>query len=310
MGRRLDGAATRGTDLQGTFRYVDTDRGAPGPYGSDPAGRFSGVDRVSRGTTERRSAGVRLVHPWTGPASRVRQRVEFDVADLDLSFLSAFGLSESETRRMHGRVQTDAALDAGIGVSGGVEWLNERARSTFITAGADAVPVDRRVIGTFGELRWNAVERVSVQAGVRAEHITRKRAGRATRRRSRRVPTSRDDTVVSVNPKVSASWLVSPHAARRQAHAMDRAARGGGTGIRPPDAFEIAFTDNPNLKPERSRSVEVGVTQALAGGAVQLDAHRVLQPLRRSDRLRRLAARRQPLPHRQRVERTCARRSS
>jgi outer membrane receptor protein involved in Fe transport len=45
-----------------------------------------------------------------------------------------------------------------------------------------------------------------------------------------------------------------------------------GTGIRPPDVFEIAFTDNPALKPERSRSAELGVTQALAGGRVQLDA--------------------------------------
>ena len=26
-----------GTDVVGTFRYVDTDRGSPGPYGSDPA---------------------------------------------------------------------------------------------------------------------------------------------------------------------------------------------------------------------------------------------------------------------------------
>jgi outer membrane receptor protein involved in Fe transport len=36
--------------------------------------------------------------------------------------------------------------------------------------------------------------------------------------------------------------------------------------------FEIAFTDNPALKPERSRSFEVGVTQALYGGALSLDA--------------------------------------
>jgi outer membrane receptor protein involved in Fe transport len=36
--------------------------------------------------------------------------------------------------------------------------------------------------------------------------------------------------------------------------------------------FEIAFTDNPGLRPERSRSVEVGATQALAGGAITLDA--------------------------------------
>ncbi len=45
-----------------------------------------------------------------------------------------------------------------------------------------------------------------------------------------------------------------------------------GTGIRPPDAFEIAFTDNSGLKPERSKSGEFGATQTLAGGAVQIDA--------------------------------------
>ena len=45
-----------------------------------------------------------------------------------------------------------------------------------------------------------------------------------------------------------------------------------GTGIRPPDAFEIAFTDNPRLAPERSRSVDLGFEQALAGGRVTVDA--------------------------------------
>jgi outer membrane receptor protein involved in Fe transport len=39
-----------------------------------------------------------------------------------------------------------------------------------------------------------------------------------------------------------------------------------GTGIRAPDAFELAFTDNPGLRPERSRSVEAGVQQAIASG--------------------------------------------
>jgi outer membrane cobalamin receptor len=261
----------RGTDLQGTFRYVDTERGAPGPYGSDPANRFTGVDRVARGTTDRRSAGLRLVQPWTGPDSRVRQRVEFDVADLDLSFLSAFGLSESSTRRLHGRVQTDAALEAGLGLSGGVEWLSERARSTFITAGPTPVPVDRRVIGSFGELRWNGIERLGVQAGVRAEHIMRRAlAGNPSTFSPR--PAFADDTVVSVNPKVSVSWLVSRTGPGQGARQWTRLRAAAGTGIRPPDAFEIAFTDNPNLKPERSRSLEGGVTQALAGGAVQLDA--------------------------------------
>jgi outer membrane cobalamin receptor len=251
----------RGTDVQATFRYVDTDRGAPGPYGSDPAGRFFGVDHVSRGTTERRAAGVRVVHPWTGPASRVRQRVEFDIADYDLGFLSPFGISASETQRSHLRVQTDAALDADIGISAGVEWLGESARNSFIQQDGVEVPVARHVLGTFAEGRWNGHERLSVQAGVRAEHITREAFA---------VNGFADDAVTSFNPKVSASWLVSRSLPGARSWTRLRAA--AGTGIRPPDVFEIAFTDNPSLAPERSQSFEVGVTQALAAGAIQIDA--------------------------------------
>jgi outer membrane cobalamin receptor len=255
--------AERGTDVQATYRYVDTERGAPGPYGSDPADRFFGVDRVARGTSERHAFGVRLVHPWTGPSSRVRQRVDVDVADYDFAFVSAFGPSASDTRRTHVRAQADAVLDAGFGVSGGVEWLAESARSSFIQSGGSEVPVDRRVIGTFGEARWNRLERVSVQAGVRAEHITREAFS---------VNDFADDTVVSVNPKVSAAWLISPTLPGEGARAWTRLRGAAGTGIRPPDLFEIAFTDNPGLKPERSRSVELGVTQVLSSGALQLDA--------------------------------------
>ena len=93
----------------------------------------------ARGDTERQSVGVRIVHPWTGPASRVRQRIEFDVADYDLAFLSAF---DPDHPRNPTRGASTAACRPmpcsmrGIGVSGGVEWLTERARSTFITAGA------------------------------------------------------------------------------------------------------------------------------------------------------------------------------
>jgi outer membrane cobalamin receptor len=259
----------RGTDVHGVFRYVDTDRGAPGPYGSDPADRFAGVDRISRGKTGRKSGGLRLVHPWGGASSRVRQRVEFDSADFDLTFKSAFNPldpSRSETRRSHGRVQTDAVLDAGISVSAGLEWIREEASSTFITAGAAAVPVKRRVLGTFGEARWNGHERVTVQAGVRAEHIRRAPLAANPSAFSPR-PAFTEDSIVSINPKVSAAWRV-----RGDARAWTRLRASAGTGIRPPDAFEIAFTDNPALKPERSKSVEVGVTQALAGGLLTLDA--------------------------------------
>jgi outer membrane cobalamin receptor len=260
----------RGTDVRGAARWVATDRGAPGPYGTNPMGHFSGVDRVSRGETDRRSVAVRVVQPWFGAASRVRQRVEFDVADYDLDFESAFGRSESSTRRLHGRLQTDAALSSWLGLSGGVEWLSERARSTFITAGTLEVPIERRVIGTFGEARWHAGDRVSVTAGLRAEHIQRDQLAGDPSPFSPR-PDFDTDRVVSVNPKVAAAWLVSKRSPADGARAWTRVRVAAGTGIRPPDAFEVAFTDNPNLRPERSRSLEAGVTQALAGGAVQIE---------------------------------------
>ncbi len=258
--------STGGTDVHATLRRVDTDRGAPGPYGSDPAHRFEGVDRLSRGTTERWSGGVRAVQPWGDASSRVRQRIEFDTADFDLSFLSAFGLSASETRRSHARTQTDAVLGAGIGISAGVDWIGEQASSNFIMAAGEAVPVKRHVIGTYGEVRWDAHERVTVQGGLRAEHITREALA------VNNALAAGDDSLVSVNPKIGVTWLLSRQAPGQGARAWTRLRVSAGTGIRPPDAFEIAFTDNPALKPERSKSVELGVSQALLGGALSLDA--------------------------------------
>jgi len=42
--------------------------------------------------------------------------------------------------------------------------------------------------------------------------------------------------------------------------------------MRAPDALEIAFTDNPHLKPERSRSGEAGVEAAFADGLAVVEA--------------------------------------
>ena len=135
MGRRL-------ADLQGTARYVDTNRGTPGPYGSDPAGRFAGVDRTSRNLTRRWTGGARWVQPWSDASSPVRQRTELDVADYDLIARSSFP-SEGETRRVHARTQTDVAATAALGLTAGLEWLDERGASTFITAATGPAPVKR-----------------------------------------------------------------------------------------------------------------------------------------------------------------------
>jgi outer membrane cobalamin receptor len=256
--------ARSGADLQGQIQYLDSERGSPGPYGSDPAGRFGGVDTISRGTTTRVGGGARWMQPWFGANSRVRQRVEFDEADYDLGFASQYGTSEGNTHRAHTRIQTDASMNARFGFSGGLEWLGERGGSTFITGGASgaAIPIERSVLGMFGEARWNATDRATLTAGVRGERITRDALPGDPLAFTPR-PDFPEETINSVNPKIAGSF---------QLGASSRIRGSFGTGIRPPDAFEIAFTDNSGLKPERSKSGEFGVTQTAAKGAVQLDA--------------------------------------
>jgi outer membrane cobalamin receptor len=255
--------AGSGADLQGQIQYLDSERGSPGPYGSDPANRFAGVDTVSRGTTTRAGGGARWLQPWFGANSRIRQRVEFDAADYDLHFDSQFGASDGNTHRTHTRIQTDASVNAAFGFSGGLEWLGERGSSTYITGGpaGAALPVERGVLGIFGEARWNATDRATLTAGVRGERITRNALPGDPLAFTPR-PDFPAETIRSVNPKIAGSF---------QLGAGSRVRGSFGTGIRPPDAFEIAFTDNAGLKPERSKSGEVGITQTAANGAVQLD---------------------------------------
>src|SRR6185503_10775669 len=128
------------------------------------------------------------------------------------------------------------------------------------------VPVKRAIVGLFGEARWNHGARLFVTGGVRVDRITRESlAGDADAFSPR--PPFPSDTVVSANPKVSAAWFVTSSDGN-----FTKIRGSAGTGIRPPDAFEIAFTDNPALKPERSKSVDAGVDQALFNGRGLIEA--------------------------------------
>src|SRR5262249_30104466 len=138
-------------DLLVSGRVSRSERGFPGPFGSDPIHVFSGVDRVSRGVNDTRQLGARGMHPWT---PRIRQRGEANYTDLSGDFKSRFGTSASGTRRFDARLQEDAAISSWLGASAGAEFLRERGSSTFVTGGADnrQLPIERAVTGVFGEL--------------------------------------------------------------------------------------------------------------------------------------------------------------
>ena len=259
-----------GADVRLTAQYTDADRGYPGPYGSNPIGAFTAVDRVSRGVTRTTQLGGRWALPFSAAGRSWRQTITAGFLDLANDFTSSYGLSASSSRRFTARSQTDADVSSRLGLSAGAEYEAERATSTFITGDAYApVPIDRSIASLFAEARYQPAAPLTVTAGVRAERIQRDRLSGNPDPYAPR-PAFGTDVQSSVNPRLSAAFLLG--GSRAGAVGWTRLHAAAGTGIRPPDAFEIAFTDNPDLKPERSRSVEAGVDQALARERVTVGA--------------------------------------
>jgi outer membrane cobalamin receptor len=249
--------------LNGSFEHDD--RGFPGPFGSNPIGAFPGVDRISRGIDDTWQIGGRFTHPWSAEA---RQRVEVNYMDLSSNFTSPYGTSQSGTKRFDGRLQEDVALSHLFSFSGGVEFLDEQGSSSYITgAMSEPIPIKRSMTGLFGEVRYTDRERLFVVAGIRLEHIVQDAVEASDNPFSPRPPFPAQ-TVNSPNPKVAVSYLLTPPGSS----ASTRLHASAGTGIRPPDAFEIAFTDNPALKPERSRSVDAGIEHEFPGGRYAVGA--------------------------------------
>jgi outer membrane cobalamin receptor len=256
--------ADDGRSLRGTFRYATDERGFPGPFGSNPAGAFEGIDQISRGTDDRWLLSAAGTLP-TG--QRVRSAAQFTYGRTDGDFVSQFGPSSSSSRRVTGRWQSDIAVTGMLDLSAGLEFLRERADSSFITgASGGELPVKRWIAGYFAEGRWRHVDRLFVTAGVRIDDIHRD-ALEADPNAFAPRPEFPSDSVVSTNPRVSAAWFVRPDAG-----SFTKIRGAAGTGIRPPDGFEIAFTDNPSLKPERSKSAEAGLDQAFGAGHGLLEA--------------------------------------
>ena len=252
--------AAGGRSVRGDLRYARDERGAPGPFGTNPIGAFTGIDTISRGSDGRWLASIAGTLP-TG--TRVRTHAHVSYGRIDGDFESPFGPSSSGSRRLTARAQSDVTLPRHFDLSAGIELQRERAGSSFITdAAAREIPVERSVAGYFAEGRWSHAERLFVTGGVRLDDIRRRALASDGFR-----PAFSADSIVSTNPKIAAAWFVRPAAG-----SFTKLRASAGTGIRPPDGFEVAFTDNPGLKPERSRSVEAGVDQAFAGGRAVVEA--------------------------------------
>lgn len=240
------------------------ERGYPGPYGSDPEGLYPGLDTISRGTNRHTSVGVDAL---LGSGGSLDHRLQMTWSQADGTFLSPWGESEDESGRLTGRYQLDSRVGS-TGLSAGAEALQERALSTYITDDTfSPVPVRRNNVGLFVEARPEFHARLFTTVGVRAERIDRTQLpGDGSR------PPFESSVVWSTNPKAAVAWVAHPSADATSTLGETTIRTSAGTGIKAPTAFDIAFTDNPDLRPERSRSFDVGIEQHAWQSRLTLDA--------------------------------------
>lgn len=230
--------------------------GEPGPWGSNPLGIFTGIDTVSRSNN---NFGDYLVRYQGDFAGRVRQELSGAFFLNNNGYTSPYGFSSNKDLRAQGESRTIVSVTRHYVVAMGASEALEEVRNTFITDAAfDTFPIRRNDTAFYLDNRLEIGGHLFLNAGVRGELI---RTGAIPGDGYSR-PFFPAQTVTAANPKAAAAYV-----------------RGGtrlhssfGTGIRPPGGFDLAYTDNPALKPERTRSFDAGVERKLFHERLSVDA--------------------------------------
>ncbi len=248
--------ARQGFGVRGNFN--SNEAGAPGPWGSDPLGLFTGIDRVTR---DRNNFSNYLARYWADLTPRIRQEISGSFFLDNNYFKSPYGDSYNQDRRAHGEACTLASVTRRYIAAFGFAWVREDEENSWITdSGFSIAPLRRDQQGLYLENRVQFGQSVFVNAGVRGEFI-RTAALPANEGSSR--PDMPRHGITKVNPKVAAAWA---------ARAGTRLHASFGTGIRPPGGFDLAFTNNPALRPERTASFDAGIEQRLLGNHLAVEA--------------------------------------
>ena len=267
----LSGAAGAAFSDTAMLRFVGRlERGKTGVPGQTAFGRAD-MDAYSQrhdgtwGVSFDQTIGALRQHASYGLA--VSHQISTNLI-ADPSFIPAYGDSvgafefsdftydsRSDLRRHRASYQVDGTFEtrgAGTHVDTAlVDWDGERAELRDVLAGT-TVPASRDNVGV--TLQHQALwSRVFVTAGVRFEHNG-----------------SFGNEAV---PRVSGAWFVRSGGGRVGA---TRVTASAGTGIKEPTVIQSFspspyFEGNPDLQPERTRAVDVGVDQRLANDRVRVN---------------------------------------
>lgn len=248
--------ARQGFQFHGGF--ASNQSGAPGPWGSDPLHLFSGIDTVSR---DKNNSSDYLVHYYADLAPRLRQEFIGSFFQNHSFFGSPFGDSFNRDLRGHAETRTLASISPWYTAAFGFAWTREEEKNTWITdSGSRLSPLHRDQEGVYWENRLVFHQSLFLNAGVRAEFI---RTATLPADNAYGRPDVPGHGITQVNPKVALAWA---------ARASSRLHASFGTGIRPPGGFDLAFTNNPGLRPERTASFDAGLEQRFLGNHLALEA--------------------------------------
>ncbi|HUP03313.1 MAG TPA: TonB-dependent receptor [Bryobacteraceae bacterium] len=236
--------------------FDSSENGVPGPYGSDPLGDFTGIDTISRNKNNFSDYSLRY-------SADVSDRVRLEATGAfflnNNGFTSPYGFSFNKDLRAQLEARAIVKLASfytmALGASGGTEQVT----NTYITdANFSTFPIRRHDEALYVENRFEFGNRLFLNAGVRIESFNT--GNIPTDGYSR--PFFPAQSIAVADPKLSAAYLWG----RTRFHASF------GTGIRPPAGFDLAYTDNPDLRPERTRGGDAGVERRFFHDWLSLDA--------------------------------------
>lgn len=155
--------------------------------------------------------------------------------------------SANDLERLNASLRTTAELAQALRLTVGADYLHEDGESLGYLEFAPGMRIpadyalDRSVVGAFGEIRFNASDSTILQASVRHDEP--------------------DEVSGETTWKAGALYLFHGGASRLRLNA--------GTGFKLPSFFALGhpLVGNPDLRPEKSRSIDAGITRVLGEDA-------------------------------------------
>jgi outer membrane receptor protein involved in Fe transport len=245
------------------------DVGDPGAYGSDPDDLYNAPIYPGGPTNYQVGLVARNKQNMFGYAgtyseqitSSFRQVVTGTVETNDYYFIYPASLGgDSFENNFRGVLNTrsEVAISNQDFLVAGFEYNREHYKDTYaVDANGNPFLLPRTSLGFFVENRWSPSRRLFVTAGLRLDDLRTPSLSPGNYGVRPFIPAN---SITKLSPRVSVAYMVRESDSDSWL-GTTRLHGSFGTGIRAPDGYELATTNNPHLKPEKSISFDSGLEQ-------------------------------------------------